>query len=117
MTTEKRVLYFFILPILAVLSYPPRFLLAGWLAIPIAVALFSVFGWFLWHGRSTALTLSIFLQGLNVIIRIMMFFPRLVLPTGQVDMMTMLFNLAGLFLSFYLMLRLDRVDVRATMVA
>lgn len=115
MTTTNRILLFFVLPILAILLFPPRTLLSGLPVIGVAVILFVILGIFLWRGRSNILTLSIFLQGLNVIIRLMMFYSNII-KVGEFDPLYGITNILGLALSMYLLLRLDRVDVRSTMV-
>lgn len=112
----NRFLFFFLLPIVGVLSYPPAILLPGLPVIVFAILLFAGLGWLLWRGRSLALTFSIFLQGLNVIIRLLMLFPSTTTTSGQVDWAYLAFHVFGLALSFYLMLRLDQVDVRVQMV-
>ncbi len=126
MKPYQRVLLFFVLPIIAVLSYPPRFYqdglkssatsLVGMLVI--VVALFIGLGFLLQSGRSQALTFSIFVQGFNVIIRIMMFFSNSAKNVGEtiiVNWPYIFFSLLGLGISMFLMLRLDRSDVRVTM--
>ena len=65
-----------------------------------------------------ALTFGIFVQGFNVIIRIMMFFPNAAKSVGDsiiVNWPYIFFSLLGLGISMFLMLRLDRSDVRVTM--
>ncbi|HNT23633.1 MAG TPA: hypothetical protein PKM21_04665 [Anaerolineales bacterium] len=126
MKTYQRVLLFFVLPIIAVLSYPPRFYQDGLKSSPttligmlvIVVALFIGLGFLLQSGRSQALTFGIFVQGFNVIIRIMMFFPNAAKSVGDsiiVNWLYIFFSLLGLGISMFLMLRLDRSDVRVTM--
>jgi surface polysaccharide O-acyltransferase-like enzyme len=66
-------------------------------------------------GQSTALTLGIFVQGLNVIIRLMMLFPNLS-KLGVYDIPWLITSLLSIGLSIYLVLRLDRTDVRVTLV-
>lgn len=117
MSTWKRILIFFVLPIIGVLSFPPATLLSAPIIIVIAILVFSGLGYLLWRGRTTALTLAIFLQGLNVIVRLMMFFPHAVNPvSSSIDLPYIIANLLGLGLSLYLLLRMDRPDVRVQMV-
>ncbi len=116
MTTIQRVMFFFVLPMIAVILYPPETLISGWIMLPIVLVLFGLFGYLLLRGNSTILTLSIFLQGMNVIIRLMMLFPHTIRLGGGIDFMYVATNVLGIILSLYLLLRLDRIDVRATMV-
>ncbi len=119
MTTLQKILLFVVLPFLAPLILPVRFLgpeggpiLFLGAVVGISSLLLSPF---LWRGRSTALKLTIFLQGLNVIMRLMMFFPNLS-KQGVFDIPWLITSLLSMGLSLYLVLRLDRTDVRVTMV-
>jgi hypothetical protein len=122
MTTNKKIFFFFVLPIIAPLIFPPDWLQsfvgsAGSIISLLAmVAMFMGLGYLLLTGSSTALTLSIFLQGLNVIIRLMMLFPRATYSDGTFNPGYILASLISIALSAYLLLRLDRVDVRTLMV-
>jgi hypothetical protein len=116
MTTIQRILLFFLLPFIAPILYPPIVWVRGYMGIIFAGVLFVLLGILLLRGRSTALTLSIFLQGLNVIIRLMMFFPHATRIDGSPDIIYIIVSLLSICLSLYLVLRLDRVDVRVTMV-
>jgi hypothetical protein len=116
MSTFQRILFFFILPILAPLFLPPRMLEGGFLGIITEVILFAALGVFLMRGQSTVLKLSIFLQGLNVIIRMMMLFPHITFTDGTFDSAYTLTSVISIVLSLYLVLRLDRVDIRTQMV-
>lgn len=117
MNPITRILLFLILPIIAVLAYPPDLLLNGLPLIAATVVMFAGLGFLVWRGRSLALTLSIFLQGLNIIVRLMMFFPHATTTDGQLVLPFAIATIFGMALSFYLMLRLDQGDVRIQMVA
>ena len=116
MSTYQRILLFFLLPFIAPLLYPPTVLAGGFMGIILAGVLFVLLGILLLRGRSTALTLSIFIQGLNVIIRIMMLFPNATFVDGMPDYIYLITGLFSICLSLFLVLRLDKVDVRITMV-
>ncbi len=119
MNNISRILFFFVLPLIAVLSYPPQIFLSnpnGLALLLFVAAVFFLLAVMLYRGSSRALTLSIFIQGLNVIIRIMMFFPHSVPSPGNFDFTYMVFSVIGLALSSYLLLRLDRSDIRSRLV-
>lgn len=116
MKKTERILLFFVLPILAALLYPPEMLAGGIPVLVVVVALFSLMGAMLWLGRSLMLTFAIFIQGMNVIVRIMMFFPHAVSTAGKVDIVYIVASLIGLSLSSWLVMRLDRQDVRMQMI-
>jgi hypothetical protein len=111
----KYTLIFFLLPVLAILSYPPKMLSGGLWVIVFVVALFVGLTILLWLGKLLALTFSILLQGLNVVVRMMMFFSNSVSSAGVADWTYIIFSLIGLTISFYLIIRLDRPDVHARM--
>jgi hypothetical protein len=116
MSNIMRVLLFFVLPILAMFIYPPTTLINEFAILIVAIALFVLLGVFLLQGRILALTFSIFLQGINVIVRLMMFFSNSFSNSGEVNAIYMATCLIGIFLSIWLLLRLDRQDVRLTMI-
>ncbi len=113
MKINNRILLFFVLPTLAPLILPPRLLMQGFGVVVVVAALFLISGYFLNRGKSLALTFIIFLQGLNFVVRMMLFFSRSISVQGEVDWIFIITSLLSLSLSFYLMFRLDQVDIRA----
>jgi hypothetical protein len=116
MQTRQRILIFFILPAIAPLLFPPSLIMGAWIAIALDIILFAALGYALMRGSLTALTLSIFIQGLNVIVRLMMFFPNAATPDGTWLAANIITSLLSIGISTYLVLRLDRVDIRSKMV-
>lgn len=115
MSIIKRALLFVILPTLAILCYPPSMLGDGIAVILVVMAFFVTIGIIVWRGHSLALTFTIFLQGMNVIIRLMMLAARAINNAGVMDVSFIVFGTIGLALSLYLTLRLDKSDVRVLM--
>ena len=116
MNSFEKSIFFIILPTLALISYSPDILfsgISGIIIIAMVIAGMVLLGMALWRGRLIALTFSIFLQGLNVIIRIMMIFPFAQLRDGRIDIIYVSTITFGLLLSFYLMLFLDGQKVRS----
>ena len=111
----QRILIFFVLPAIAPLLFPPEIIGGAWIAILLDFALFAALGFALTRGRLTALTLSIFIQGLNVIVRLMMFFPNAATPDGTWLYANIITSILSIGISMYLVLRLDRVDIRTQM--
>jgi hypothetical protein len=117
MSNVQRFLLFILLPMIAPMIFPPDTLAGGLALLPALVILFVALGWLVWRGRSAALTLLIFILGLNVIIRLMMLFPHAgTRGGGTVDWVYVFFSLVSIGLSMWLLLRLDRTDVRVQMV-
>jgi hypothetical protein len=82
-------------------------------AVVVVAALLLISAYFLYRGRSTALTLVIFLQGLNIIIKMMLFFSTSVSAKGVADPTFAITALLSMGLSLYLLVRLDSVDIRS----
>ncbi len=113
MNTLLKVLLLFVLPVLGLISYPPMTIISGWVAMLLVLALVIFLGYRIIKGDRLALTFTILLQGMNVIIRLMMFFNNALPKNGAVDYVYMVTSLLGMAISFYLVIRLDRVDVRS----
>ena len=115
MSTLKKVLLFFILPIFGIMIYEPSFLGGSFSVLIIALIFLIVVGLLLWQGYSKGLTFMIFLNGMNVIIRIMMLLSTSFSKESAFNLPFTLFVSVGAAVSFYLMLRLDKVDIRQHM--
>jgi hypothetical protein len=116
MSTIQKILLFFLLPAIAAILYPPQTFQSGILGIALVVVVFFLLGFMLLRGSTRALTLSIFIQGLNAIVRIMMFFPNATTPSGATDLAYILTSILSISLSIYLLLRLDETDIKIQMV-
>lgn len=121
---RKRLLPYAILQILPLLILPPSMLFnqggisSGAIAIVIGfAAIFVLLGWGLMRGRGWALTMSIFVQGLNVIVRLMMIFPNAVSKEGVWDLPLIFLFLVSIAISGWLMFRLDRPDLRSMIIS
>ena len=121
MSTRQKLLLVYIFQIIPLLIYPPETLKSGFALIGIMVIIFALLGFSLSHGRSWALSLSLTLQGFNVVIRLMMLFPnalmRLSSGSFAFDLSYIALSVISIALSLFFLLRLDRPDVRATIVA
>jgi FtsH-binding integral membrane protein len=113
MKINNRILLFFVLPTLAPLILPPAMLLNGIGPVLVIAALLLGSGYFLSRGKPLAHTFVIFLQGLSFIIRMMLFFSTSISSKGVIDWAFTITSLISMALSFYLVFRLDRVDIHA----
>ena len=113
MKINNRILLFFVLPTLAPLILPPQTLMSGIGGVAVVAALLLISAYFLYRGGSTALTLVIFLQGLNIIIKMMLFFSTSVSEKGVANPIFAVTALLSIGLSLYLLVRLDSVDIRS----
>ncbi len=113
MKINNRILLFFVLPTLAPLILPPSTLISGIGAVLVAAMLLLATGYFLQRGKPLALTLMIFLQGLNFITKLMMFFSNSISEKGVANPAFAVTALLSMGLSLYLLLRLDQPDIRA----
>ena len=121
MSTRQQLLLIYLFQIIPLLFYPPEFLKAGIAIVGILVIVYALLGYGLWRGRNWALSLSITLQGFNIVIRLLMLFPNALmrLPTGGFvfDLPYLTLSAVSIALSLFFLLRLDRPDIRATIVA
>jgi hypothetical protein len=116
METFKKVLFFFILPIVGVMFYQPSTLGSAFSILWVALVIFVVMGLLLWYGYSKALTFMIFINGMNVIVRLMMLLSTSFSEEGVFNLSFFAFGMIGAAISFFLVLRLDKVDIRQHMV-
>jgi hypothetical protein len=98
------------------LLFPPALFTTDALPlIAIVVALMWGLGWMVWRKRAWALTLSIFIQGLNVIARLMMLLSNAVNSSGDINLGFIVTSVLAIALSWVFLLRLDNQDLRAAM--
>ena len=120
MSNKSKLLFIYLFQIIPLLIYPPETLKLGLALVGIMVVIFALLGYGLWRGRNWALSLSLTLQGFNVIVRLMMLFPNALMRLSDggfvFDLSYIAFGVVSIALSLYFLLRLDRPDVRATLV-
>ena len=97
------------------LLFPPALLADALPLIAIVVAVMWGLGWMVWRRRTWALTLSIFIQGLNVIIRVMMLLSNAVSASGDVNLGFIVTSVLAIVVSWLFLYRLDNQDLRAAM--
>jgi hypothetical protein len=117
MDSLKRNAPLLLLQPLPLLLFPPALLADALPLIAIVVAVMWGLGWMVWRRRTWALTLSIFIQGLNVIIRVMMLLSNAVSASGDVNLGFIVTSVLAIVLSWLFLLRLDNQDLRAAMAA
>ena len=115
MSTLNRILLFFIFPIVGILSFEPATLSGAGATLAVVILFLAILGLLLWRGYSRALTFAIFLNGINVIVRLLMLLSTSFSTSGEFRPTYTLFSLIGMALSFFLLLRLDKVDVHQYM--
>jgi len=115
MDSLKRNAPLLLLQPLPLLLFPPALLADALPLIAIVVAVMWGLGWMVWRKRAWALTLSIFIQGLNVIARVMMLLSNAVDASGNVNLGFILTSVLAIVLSWLFLYRLDNQDLRAAM--
>jgi len=115
MDSLKRNAPLLLLQPLPLLLFPPALLADALPLIAIVVAVMWGLGWMVWRRRTWALTLSIFIQGLNVIIRVMMLLSNAVDASGNVNLGFIVTSVLAIVLSWLFLYRLDNQDLRAAM--
>jgi len=120
MTSSRRLAPLFFLQVIPLVLYPPGLMADGAVVLAVVALAYVGLGFMVLRGRAWALSLSIFSQGFNVIIRTMMFFSHAVSFVGEqriVDVAWIVTGLLAIALSVWFLLRLDRPDVRLLMTA
>jgi hypothetical protein len=121
MSNRRQFFLIYLFQIIPLLFYPPELLKSGIVIIGILVLVYALLGYGIWRGRNWALSLSITLQGFNIVIRLLMLFPNALmrLPEGGFvfDLPYLALSAVSIGLSLFFLLRLDRPDIRATIVA
>jgi hypothetical protein len=110
----------YFLQFIPIILYPPSTLQGGWVVMLVVVACLLALGYFLMAGRSWALKMSIFIQGLNIIVRLMMGIAHAARPEnlgGGFDGALIVTYLLGIFISGWFLFRLDQPDIKATITA
>jgi hypothetical protein len=102
----------FLLQGLPILLYPLPMIQSAPIAFALIFLFFGFLGFMALRGRAWALTLSIFCQGMNVIVRLMMAFPNAITDEGTLDAGFVVAMLLGIVLSTWLLFRMDRPDIR-----
>lgn len=119
MPSNQKLLLVYIFQIVPLLIFPLETLKSGGVLIAIVAVVFALLGYGLWRGRNWALSLSLTLQGFNVIVRLMMLFPNATMNVGGTTVFNVPFialSVLSIALSLFFLTRLDRPDVRATIV-
>jgi hypothetical protein len=121
MSNRRQLLLIYIFQIVPLLFFPLETLKSGVVIVGILAIVFALLGYGLSRGRSWALSLSLTLQGFNVVVRLLMLFPNALmrLSTGGFvfDLTYLALSVVSIGLSLFFLLRLDRPDIRATIVA
>jgi len=76
MSSNSKLLLIYLFQIIPLLIFPLETLKSGLVLVGIMVVVFTLLGYGLWRGRNWALSLSLTMQGFNVIVRLLMLFPN-----------------------------------------
>ncbi|HUT19758.1 MAG TPA: hypothetical protein VM366_11415 [Anaerolineae bacterium] len=80
--------------------------------IAILALLSALLGWTLYRRKPWGITLTIFVQGMNVIVRIITFFANLHTEDGRLDVAFLLTYIVSVALSIVLLSSIDRPEIR-----
>ena len=116
---QRRQAALYFLQLIPLLIFPPSILIEGILAVGIVAVAIVALGFMLLRKRAWALTMSIFVQGLNVVVRLLMLFPHaLVSGAGSgLDVAFIVSSLLAIAISGWFLIRLDRADIRMAITA
>ena len=117
---ERRQAALYFLQLIPLLIFPPSILVEGILAVGVVAVAIVALGFMLLRKRAWALTMSIFIQGLNVVARLMMLFPHALesgSAGGGIDIAFIVSSLLAIAISGWFLIRLDRPDIRMAIAA
>ena len=120
MSNNLKLALIYYLQFVPIIIYPSSTFQGGWTVMLVVVAGLLALGYFLTKGRSWALKMSIFIQGLNIIVRLMMGIAHAARPEnlgGGFDSALIVTYLLAILISAWFMFRLDEPDIRSTITA
>jgi hypothetical protein len=109
----------FFLQWIPLLLFPPSTFGSSLPVVGVVIAALLALGVVMWRGRGWALTLAIFLQGFNVIVRLMILLSHAVGPESSgsnVDVPFIVTSLLAMALSAWYLYRLDKPDTRVVLI-
>jgi FtsH-binding integral membrane protein len=80
--------------------------------IAILVLLAALLGWMLYRRKPWGITLTIFVQGMNTIVRIITLFPNVYTVDGGLDLAFLLTAIVSVGLSVIVLSSIDRPEIR-----
>jgi hypothetical protein len=117
---QRRQAALYFLQLIPLLIFPPSILVEGILAVGVVAVAIVALGFMLLRKRAWALTMSIFIQGMNIVVRLMMLFPHALLSGSAgkgVDVAFVVSSILSIAISGWFLLRLDRPDIRMAVTA
>lgn len=95
---------------LVLFPWPPS--MSSVVFIAILALLAALLGWMLHRRKPWGVTLTIFVQGMNVIVRIITFFANVYTENGGLDVAFLLAYIVSIALSIVLLSSIDRPEIR-----
>ena len=80
--------------------------------VAVIALLSAMLGWMLYQRRPSGVTLTIFVQGMNIVVRVITFFPNVYSKADGFDVAFFLAYAASIALSFAILGAIDRPEVR-----
>lgn len=118
MSQKKFLLPIILLQIIPIIIFPLKTITSAISIFGFVALVFILLGYGLWRGRGWALSMSIFVQGFNIIIRLMMIFPHAVGAKGGTwDISYLILAIVSMVISGWFLIRLDKPDIRSLIVA
>lgn len=105
-----------VLQVIAILLMPPKvYSSLNWLYLLIPVAVFAFLAWAIFTWRPLARTLTIFLQGMNIVVRVLITMARVVpskAPGTPVDVPLLITSVASVALSVLILFYVDQPEMQ-----
>ena len=109
---SRTVLFVAIAQFVPLVLFPWSFSVGSLVAIFVLLALSGFLGWVLLSRKLWGVTLTIFVQGLNVVVRLITLFANVYDEASGVDIALLITYVASAALSLYLLSTIDKPEVR-----
>jgi hypothetical protein len=112
---RTRLIVLLVLQVVAVILFPPAFLQKAPQAAVLPPALIILFALALiamnngWMAPTAGRTSLVFVQGINIVVRLMMLFPNLKNDAGNWDWLLLIFQVIAMALSWYTMTQMEKL--------
>lgn len=109
---SRTVLFVAIAQFVPLVLFPWGLSVGSAIAIVVLLALSAFLGWVLWRRKVWGVTLTIFVQGLNVVVRLITFFANVYDEVSGVNVGVLITYVVSAVLSLYFLSTIDKPEVR-----
>lgn len=111
-TSSRVITYIAVGQFLPFVLFPWTLTIQSLVFLLILVALSAFLGWALWSHKPWGRTLTIFTQGLNIVVRIITLFANVYTPDGELKWAMLVTYLVSIVLSWLILSTIDKPEVQ-----